>query len=342
MIIEHRASLGTLGLCKAFNMARATFYRALKPNQAPKQSRQNNRRRIPDEQRHDIIQMMNSERFCDMSPPEIFASLLSAGTYLCSIRSMYRILSENRQNVQRRQSYPRHLPKPELLAVKPNQVWSWDITKLKAPFKWSYYYLYTILDIFSRYVVGWMVAYREAAALAEALIADTCLKQEIVPGTLSIHADHGASMTSRPVAYLLADLGVTKTHSRPHVSNDNPYSESAFKTLKYRPNFPDRFGSIQDARVFCQSFFRWYNHEHHHSGIAMFTPYEVHYGLVERVAEQRKIALTEAYRKNPERFVKGAPVVNLPPKEVWINKPDVKEQPVNVSLIPNHQLSHLC
>ena len=187
-----------------------------------------------------------------------------------------------------------------------------------------------------------MVAYRESAALAEALIADTCLKQEIVPGTLSIHADRGSSMTSQPVAQLLADLGVTKTHSRPHVSNDNPYSESAFKTLKYRPDFPQRFGSIEDARVFCRSFFRWYNTEHHHAGIALFTPYEVHYGLVERVAEQRRIALAEAYRKNPQRFVHGVPIVKLPPKEVWINKPDVKEQPENVSLITNHQLSHLC
>ncbi|MBN1130934.1 MAG: transposase [Chitinispirillaceae bacterium] len=176
--------------------------------------------------------------------------------------------------------------------------------------------------------------------MAEAFIADTCLKQEIVPGTLSIHADHGSSMTSRQVAHLLADLDVAKTHSRPHVSNDNSYSESAFKTLKYRPNFPDRFGSIQDSRCFCWPFFHWYNDEHHHAGIAMFTPYEVHYGLVEQVAAQRQKTLLEAYRNNPERFTKGAPVVNLPPKEVWINNPNVKEQQQNHSLITNHQLSH--
>lgn len=341
MILEHRASLGIFGLCKAFSMARSTFYRAVKNNRPAGKQRPANLRRIPDEQRQQIIHTMNSERFCDMSPPEIFTSLLDEGAYLCSIRSMYRILSENRQNIQRRQSHPRNFPRPELLATKPNQIWSWDITKLKGPFKWTYYYLYTILDIFSRYVVGWMVAYRESAALAEALIADTCLKQEIVPGTLSIHADHGPSMTSRPVACLLADLGVTKTHSRPHVSNDNPYSESAFKTLKYRPDFPERFGSIQDTRCFCQSFFHWYNQEHHHSGIAMFTPYEVHYDRIQRVAAQRNAALIQAYRKHPERFVKGAPVVALPPKEVWINKPDVKEQLENVSLMSDHQLSHL-
>lgn len=321
-------------------MVRATFYRALKNERPTVLRRREHFRRIPDEQRQHILDILNSDRFRDMAPPEIYATLLDEGRHLCSIRTMYRLLSENRQNRQRRQANPRNHPKPELLATKPNQVWSWDITKLKGPFKWTYYYLYTILDIFSRYVVGWMVAYRESATLAEALIADTCLKQEIVPGTLSIHADHGSSMTSRQVAHLLADLGVAKTHSRPHVSNDNPYSESAFKTLKYRPEFPDRFGSIYDSRSFCQPFFHWYNHEHHHSGIAMFTPYEVHYGLVERVAAQRKNALLEAYRNNPERFTNGAPVVYLPPKEVWINKPNVKEQQQNTSLITNHQLSH--
>lgn len=340
VILEHRASLGTLGLCNAFGMARATFYRALKKRYPSQQQRSTNIRRIPDEQRQQIIGTLNSERFCDMSPPEAFTTLLDEGAYLCSIRTMYRILSENQQNVQRRQSHPRNLPRPELLATKPNQLWSWDITKLKGPCKWTYYYLYTILDVFSRYVVGWMVAYRESAALAEALIADTCLKQEIVPGTLGIHADHGSSMTSQLVAHLLAELGVAKTHSRPHVSNDNPFSESAFKTLKYRPDFPERFGSIQDSRSFCRDFFPWYNHEHHHAGIAMFTPYEVHYGLVERIATQRRIVLLGAYRQHPERFVKGAPVINLPPMEVWINKPDVKEQHEIVSLNTINKLSH--
>jgi putative transposase len=344
VISEHRASLGTLGLCKAFGMARATFYRAIKKVHSPHTERPANFRRIPDEQRQQIIATLNSERFCDMSPPEVFTTLLDKQIYLCSIRSMYRILSENHQNVQRRQSHPRNLPRPELLATKPNQLWSWDITKLKGPFKWTYFYLYKILDVFSRYVVGWMVAFKESSALAEALIGDTCLKQKIVPGTLTVHADNGPSMTSKPVAYLLIDLGVAKTHSRPHVSNDNPFSEAAFKTLKYRPDFPEMFGSLEDSRSFCQNFFRWYNHEHHHAGIAMFSPYEVHYGLVDRRATQRKNALDQAYRKNPERFVKGTPVVNLPPKEVWINKPNVKENvkehAQNVSLNTINQLSH--
>jgi putative transposase len=296
-------------------MARATFYREIAKHPAPPRAGKSHFRRIPDPQRQVIIDLLNSMRFCDMAPPEVFSTLLDEGSYLCSIRTMYRILKENRQNVQRRQSHPRNLPRPEILATKPNQLWSWDITKLKGPFTWTYFYLYKILDVFSRYVVGWLLAYRESATLAEALIADTCLKQEIVPGTL------------------LADLGVTKTHTRPHVSNDNPFSESAFKTLKYRPDFPQRFGSIEDAQQFCREFFHWYNHEHHHSGIAMFTPYEVHYGLADHIAKKRAIVLQQACLRNPERFVKGTPIVKLPPHEVWINKPIFKEQPEKMSLI---------
>jgi len=211
--------------------------------------------------------------------------------------------------------------KPELLATGPNQLWSWDITKLLGPAKWTYFYLYVILDVFSRYVVGWMVANGESAELAKRLIADTCAKQKIEPGKLNIHADRGSSMTSKPVAFLMADLGITKTHSRPHVSDDNPYSESHFRTLKYRPGLPERFGSLQDARVFCQEFFVWYNEEHRHSGLGLLSPAVVHHGLAPAAIEQRRAVLDAAYASHPERFVRKPPQPLPAPTEVWINKP---------------------
>jgi putative transposase len=263
-----------------------------------------------------------------MAPGEVYATLLDEGTYLCSERTMYRILLRDGQTAQRRQSLPRTFQRPELLATGPNQVWSWDITKLKGPAKWTYFYLYKIMDVFSRYVVGWMVACRELARLAEDLIGETILKQEIVPGTLTIHADRGSSMTSATVGQLLLDLGVAKTHSRPHVSNDNPYSESAFKTLKYRPDFPDSFGSIEDARTFCQAFFTWYNTQHHHSGIAMLTPSQVHHGTFQHTLNGRSVTLVNAYMEHPERFVRGVPAVKALPPKVWINKPTETPQPV--------------
>ena len=210
--------------------------------------------------------------------------------------------------------------KPELMATASNQLWSWDITKLLGPAKWTYFYLYVLLDVFSRYVTGWMVAYRESAELAKRLIEESCKKQQIQPGQLTLHADRGTLMRSKPVALLLADLGVTKTHSRPHVSDDNPFSESQFRTLKYRPEFPDRFGCIQDSRAFCQSFFRWYNDEHRHSGIGLLTPATVHYGQAENVLRQRQEVLDVAYQRHPERFVR-APTPPALPSEVWINKP---------------------
>jgi putative transposase len=244
------------------------------------------------------------------------------GIYLCSIRTMHRFLAENGELKERRNQlcHPQY-KKPELLATGPNQVWSWDITKLLGPAKWTYFYLYVILDIFSRNVVGWMVAPRETAELAKRLIAETCEKQGVVPGTLTIHADRGTSMTSKPVALMLADLGVTKTHSRPHVSDDNPYSESQFKTLKYRPEFPERFGSAEDARAFCQVFFPWYNQEHHHSGIALLTPEMLHYGTAGAVIVQRQKVLDEAYARTPERFVMASPKHPPLPTAVWINPP---------------------
>ena len=256
-----------------------------------------------------------------MAPGEVYATLLDMGQYLCSERTMYRILERCGQNTLRWQSSPRSYAAPELLATRPNQLWSWDITKLKGPRPWTYFYLYKIMDIYSRYVVGWMVAYRELATLARELIAEACRQQGIQPDQLTVHADNGPSMTSMPVAQLLSDLGVTKTHSRPYVSNDNPYSESAFKTLKYRPDFPERFDSVQHGRSFCGKFFDWYNNEHRHSGIVMLTPAMVHYNLHEPVLRQRSDRLVRAYAEHPERFVRGIPQVKSLPTEVWINKP---------------------
>ena len=271
-----------------------------------------------------MLEQLHSERFRDKPPVQVYATLLDEGTYLCSIRTMYRLLEENHEVRERRNqlTHPSY-QKPELLATEANQVWSWDITKLLGPAKWTYFYLYVILDIFSRYVVGWMVAPRESAELAKRLIGESCCKQGIAPGQLTLHADRGSSMRSKPVAFLLADLGVTKSHSRPHVSDDNPFSESQFKTLKYRPEFPDRFGSIEDARRFCQIFFCWYNTEHHHSGIGLLTPETLHYGRAEEVNQRRQDVLSQAYERYPERFVRAHPKPPDKPTAVWINKPVV-------------------
>ena len=239
-----------------------------------------------------LLSLLNSERFADVAPPTVYATLLDEGRYHGSIRTMYRLLAAHNQGGERRNQrlHPVYA-KPELLAVRPNEVWSWDITKLKGPTKWVHFQLYVILDIFSRYVVGWMVAQRESAELAEQLIAETLDKENIVPGALTLHADRGTSMRSKPVAALLLNLGVTKTHSRPHVSDDNPYSEAQFKTLKYRPDFPERFGSIEDARAHCQQFFRWYNHEHRHGGIGLMAPAAVHGGTATAMRAQRALTL---------------------------------------------------
>ena len=279
-----------------------------------------------------MLNILHTEQFVDKAPTEVYATLLDEGTYHCSVRTMYRILAEAGE-VRERRNQARH-PKyqaPELLATAPNQVWSWDITKLRGPVKWAYYYLYVILDIFSRFVVGWMIAYRESAALAKRLIAETCEKENIQPGQLTIHADRGSSMKSKTVAFLLANLGVTKSHSRPYVSDDNPYSESQFKTLKYRPDFPARFGSIQDARSFCREFFPWYNREHRHSGIGLMTPAMVHYGKAEQVSNQRQVVLASAFDNHPERFVRGMPMPPSLPEAAWINKPKVESSSVVVA-----------
>lgn len=327
MIAAHQLgqTVGRAGACRALNVPRASLYRHLRPPSPqadPPAPRPSPPRALVPEERQQVLDVLHSERFRDKAPPEVFATLLDEGTYLCSLRTMYRILEESGE-VRERRDQLRHpsYQKPQLLATAANQVWSWDITKLLGPVKWTYFYLYVILDIFSRYVVGWMVAERESAELAKRLIAETCRKQNIGPHQLTIHADRGTSMTSKPVALLLADLSVTKTHSRPHVSDDNPFSESQFKTLKYRPEFPDRFGSIQDARSFCQVFFPWYNVEHHHTGIGLLTPEVLHYGRADEVIRQRQTVLTQAFQRNPERFVRAHPKPPAKPTAVWINPP---------------------
>lgn len=320
MIKTHGAELGIQSLCEAFGEPRSSWYRLRNPLRmwtTPYRSI----RRLSEDEETAVLETLNSERFRDMAPEEVYAVLLDENRYLCSSRSMYRILERHGQLRERRQLPPRNHPRPELLATRPNELWSWDITKLKGPAKWTFYYLYKILDIFSRYVVGWMVSYCERSDDAAGLISEACLKQNITPGQLNVHADNGSSMTSKTVGMLLTDLGITKTHSRPHVSNDNPYSESAFKTLKYRPDFPERFISIEEARVFCRDFFHWYNKEHRHSGIAMLTPESVHYGYYPEMLRQRSVTLACAHERHPERFVKGKPVVKQISNEVWINKP---------------------
>ena len=308
-------------MCAGLELARASYYRWQRPScKVP--TRPIHPRALSVGERQEVLGVLNSERFWDQAPGEIYATLLDEGKYLCSERTMYRILAENQQ-VRERRDQLRHrvYQAPELIASRPNEVWSWDITKLLGPARWTYFYLYVILDIFSRYVVGWMLAYRESAQLGKKLIEQAIKRQNLDPKTLTVHADRGPAMKSQVLAFFLAGLGVTKTHSRPYVSNDNPYSESQFKTMKYRPEFPERFGCYQDAHRFLTEFFPWYNHEHHHSGLGYLTPYDVHYGLAQKRREQRAGVLQEAYEKNPQRFVRGLPQPALLPTAAWINKP---------------------
>lgn len=308
--------------CQALGVARTSVYRFFRTNPSTAKEPVKPERSLSEDERRHVLDVLNSERFVDMAPAEVYATLLDEGTYLCSTSTMYRILAANSE-VRERRKFSRHASyeKPELLATRPNELWSWDITKLKGPAKWTYYYLYVILDVYSRYVVGWMVAPRESAELASRLISESIRKQEADPVNLTIHADRGSSMKSKCVAMLLSDLGVTKTHSRPHVSNDNPFSESQFKTMKYRPEFPERFGCIEDSRASSGGFFDWYNTEHHHSGIGLMTPEMVHYGLAEEVRRNRNVTLEQAYQQHPERFVRKVPQSPRLPEAVWINPP---------------------
>ena len=323
-VAELANDVGTSAACQALCIPRASYYRDVRKTSSPtvSASRPSPARALRPAERDAVLARLHEERFQDRSPAAVYATLLDEGEYHCSIRTMYRLLDEHGE-VRERRDQLTHPPyqKPELMATAPNQLWSWDITKLLGPAKWTYFYLYVLLDVFSRYVTGWMIAYRESAEFAKRLIEESCKKQHIQSGQLTLHADRGTSMRSKPVAFLLADLGVTKTHSRPHVSNDNPYSESQFRTLKYRPEFPDRFGCIQDSRAFCQGFFRWYNGEHRHSGLGLLTPAMVHYGQAENILRQRQEVLDVAYQLHPERFVRSAPKPPALPSEVWINRP---------------------
>jgi len=321
--------VGVKKACHSLGLARASYYRWDQTWDSHQEARPVPSWALSPEERQRVLDVLHTDRFVDQSPRQVYATMLDEGTYLCSVSSMYRILEEQGELRERRDQlrHPVYQP-PELLATGPNQVWSWDITKLKGPVKWTYYSLYVLLDIFSRYVVGWMVAHQELACLARKLIEESCEKQSIQSGQLLIHSDRGPSMTSKPVALLLADLGVTKSHSRPHVSNDNPYSESQFKTFKYRPEFPQQFGSLQEARAFCQTFFPWYNTEHHHSGIGFLTPQQVHYGLAKQIVKEREAVLKKAYQIYPDRFKKGLPKPMSLPESVWINKPLKKNDAV--------------
>lgn len=288
-------------------------------------------RSLSQEEKVQVRQTLNSERFQDQPPREVYATLLDEGRYLCHWRTMYRILDEYEEVRERRNqlTHPNY-EKPELLATGPNQVWSWDITKLLGPVKWTYYYLYAILDIYSRYVVGWMIATQQTAKLARELIQQTCAKQSIQAEQLSLHSDRGGPMIAKTMAMLLADLGVTKSHSRPHVSDDNPFSEAQFKTMKYRPDYPDRFGCQADARCWSRDFFDWYNNDHHHSAIGLLTPADVHYGRAARIIQERQKVLHLAYEKYPQRFVKGPSTPPQLPKAVWINPPMKPSQEITL------------
>ena len=303
-------------------MSRATFYRRQKPSTGREQPRPTPARALCAAERDTVNEILCSPRFVDRAPAEGVATLLDEETYLCSERTMYRILAANAP-VKERRNQLRHpaYAKPELVATQPNQVWSWDITKLKGPQTWTWYYLYVLLDIFSRYVVGWMVAERESTALAKQLIDESCSKQGVAPGELILHSDRGSPMTSQGTAQLLARLGVIRSLSRPRVSDDNPFSEAHFKTLKYHPGFPDRFGSMEHSLSFSRTFFPWYNTEHRHSGISMLTPEVVHYGRAISILDQRREVLAAAYQAHQERFVRGLPIPKQLPQAVWINPP---------------------
>ena len=314
-------TMGTAAACDAWGVSPAPVYRHRQPAE-PVAARPAPLRARARSERQGVLDTRHTDRFLDQAPAQGHATLLDEGVYRCSPRTMYRILDAAGDVQERRdQVWRPPYAKPERMTTRPHELWSWDITKLRGPAKWASFYLSVILDVFRRDVVGWMVAPHESAALAERLIKDTCAKQGIARGQLTLQADRGSLMRSKPVALLLADLGVVKTHSRPHVSNDNPFSEAHVKTLKYCPEFPERFGALEDARAFGQRFFAWYNHDHHHSALGYLTPATVHAGVAEGVRDQRQQVLAAAYAVHPERFVRGVPRLASLPKAVWINPP---------------------
>lgn len=317
--------VGIAPACQALGVPRSRLYprpqASLSPHPTPVHA-------LSAQERAEVRAVMNSERFMDRAPRQIYAALLDEGTYLCHWRSMYRILHDFSE-VQERRNQRKHpaYQKPELLAEAPNQVWSWDITKLRGPAKWTHFALYTVIDIFSRFIVGWMIAERESAELARQLIATAAANQHIQPEQLTLHADNGKPMKAKTLALLLSDLGIEKSHSRPYVSDDNPFSEAHFKTVKYHPDYPDRFGCVQDARAWARPLFHWYNYEHYHTGLNLLTPATVHYGQAEAVRQQRQAVLAAAYAQFPQRFVRGEPIVKAAPDAVWINPPIQRNLP---------------
>jgi transposase InsO family protein len=325
----------TAAACTALGLSRATVQRRrarLTRPPAEPAPRPSPPRALTAEERQTVLDRLREPRFADLAPAEVYATLLDEGVYLCSIRTLYRILDDH-DEVRERRNQLRHpvYAKPELLAEAPNQVWSWDITKLAGPAKWTYFYLYVILDIFSRRVVGWCVADAESAALFKTLFDDTLEKHAVPPGQLTLHADRGGPMKAKATALMLADLGVTRSHSRPHTSNDNPFSEAHFKTLKYQPQFPKRFGCVEDAKDFCRRFFAWYNQDHHHAGLGLMTPDQVHYGQADDVHAARQRTLDRAFDVKPERFVKKPPVPPTKPTAVWINPPQNNPEPPSLN-----------
>ena len=319
---ETRGALSMARACQALGLPRATYYRATSVDARADHPRRSSPRALSDSERREVLDVLHEPRFADLAVPQVYAKLLDEGRYLCSARSMYRILEQHGE-VRERRDQLRHpsYAKPELLATRPNQVWSWDITKLRGPVKWTYFHLYVILDIFSRYSVGWMIARRESAALASKLIGESLAKQGIVPGQVTLHSDRGSAMRAKSLALKLADLGVVQSFGRPHVSDDNPFSEAQFKTAKYRPTYPDRFGSLEDARAYFVDFFEWYHHEHHHSALGWMTPADVHFERASSIREDRARTLAQAYERHPERFVHRPPTPAALPTAVWINPP---------------------
>ena len=316
--------MGVRALCTALACARATYYRHRGPRPGRTPARPRPSRALSPAEQHQVLAVLHEPRFVDLAPGQVYAMPLDEGTYLCSERTMYRTLARQGEGRPRRDQlvHPRYAA-PELLATAPNQLWSWDITKLRGPSTWTWYYLYVLLDVFSRYVVGWLLAHRESAQLAQRLIAATVAREHIAPGQLTVHADRGAAMISKPVAFLLATLGVTQTHSRPHVANDNPFSEAHFKTLKYHPSFPDRFGSFEHGRAHSADFFPWYNTVHRHSSLGWHTARDVHHGLAGARQAQRADVLAAAYAARPDRFVRRPPTPAALPTAVWINPPNL-------------------
>lgn len=319
------STIGVKAACEVLNVPRSRVYRARQPQAAPV-PRPTPAHALSLEEQIQVRDTLNSERFMDQAPRQVYATLLDEGDYLCHWRTMYRILHAHHE-VHERRLIRRHptYHKPELLAERPNEVWSWDITHLRGPVKWSGYKLYTVLDIFSRYVVGWMVAEIESSDLAKQLIAATTRKQGIQPDQLILHADNGSPMKGQPLSQLLLDLGITPSHSRPHTSDDNPFSEAHFKTMKYRPDYPDRFASLDDARTWARSFFAWYNHEHYHSGLNLMTPASVHFGEAIAVQQHRQSVMSAVFEACPERFRGGMPSVKGAPTAVYINPPKSPE-----------------